>query len=46
MKKFGYVNQPYIIWLHKDIDHKHMYIVPVPINEQGGEEYHGIMYGG
>ena len=35
MEKFGYGNQPYIVWLHEDIDRKHMHIVSVRINEQG-----------
>ena len=35
MEKFGYGNQPYIVWLHKDIDRKHMHIVSVRINEKG-----------
>lgn len=35
MKKFGYGNQPYIVWLHEDIDRKHMHIVSVRINEKG-----------
>jgi len=35
MEKFGYANQPYIVWLHEDINRKHMHIVSVRINEQG-----------
>ena len=35
MEKFGYGNQPYIVWLHEDITRKHMHIVSVRINEQG-----------
>lgn len=35
MEKFGYGNQPYIVWLHEDIDRKHMHIVSVRINGQG-----------
>lgn len=35
MKKFGYGNQPYVVWLHEDIDRRHMHIVSVRINEQG-----------
>ena len=35
MEKFGYGNQPYIVWLHEDIKRKHMHIVSVRINEQG-----------
>ena len=35
MEKFGYGNQPYIVWLHEDIQRKHMHIVSVRINEQG-----------
>ena len=34
MEKFGYGNQPYIVWLHEDIDRKHMHIVSVRINEK------------
>lgn len=35
MEKLGYGNQPYIVWLHEDIDRKHMHIVSVRINEKG-----------
>lgn len=35
MEKFDYGNQPYIVWLHEDIDRKHMHIVSVRINEKG-----------
>ena len=28
MEKFGYGNQPYIVWLHEDIDRKHMHVRP------------------
>ena len=35
MKKFGYGNQPYIVWLHEDINRKHMHIVSVRIDETG-----------
>ena len=35
MEKFGYGNQPYIVWLHEDIDRKHMHIVSARINEKG-----------
>lgn len=35
MEKFGYGNQPYVVWLHEDIDRRHMHIVSVRINEQG-----------
>lgn len=35
MEKFGYGNQPYIVWLHEDIDRKHMHIVSVRIDETG-----------
>lgn len=35
MEKFGYGNHPYIVWLHEDIDRKHMHIVSVRINEKG-----------
>ena len=35
MEKFGYGNQPYIVWLHEDISRKHMHIVSVRINEKG-----------
>ena len=35
MEKFGYGDQPYIVWLHEDITRKHMHIVSVRINEQG-----------
>ena len=35
MEKFGYGNQPYIVWLHEDINRKHMHIASVRINEKG-----------
>lgn len=35
MEKFGYGNQPYIVWLHEDIDRRHMHIVSVRIDEKG-----------
>lgn len=35
MEKFGYGNQPYIVWLHEDIDRKHMHIVSVRVDEKG-----------
>ena len=35
MEKFGYRNQPYVVWLHEDIDRRHMHIVSVRINEKG-----------
>lgn len=35
MEKFGYGNQPYVVWLHEDINRKHMHIVSVRINEKG-----------
>lgn len=35
MEKFDYGNQPYIIWLHEDINRKHLHIVSVRINEKG-----------
>lgn len=35
MEKFGYGNQPYIVWLHKDINRRHMHIVSVRIDEKG-----------
>ena len=34
-EKFSYGNQPYIVWLHEDINRKHMHIVSVRINEKG-----------
>ena len=35
MEKFSYGNQPYMVWLHEDINRKHMHIVSVRINEKG-----------
>lgn len=35
MEKFGYGNQPYIVWLHEDINRKHMHIISVRIDETG-----------
>ena len=35
MEKFSYGNPPYIVWLHEDINRKHMHIVSVRINEKG-----------
>ena len=40
MEKFGYGNQPYIVWLHEDIDRKHMHIVSVRVDEKGGKIDH------
>lgn len=35
MEKFGYGNQPYIVWLHEDIARRHMHILSVRINGKG-----------
>jgi hypothetical protein len=35
MEKFDYGNQSYIVWLHEDINRKHLHIVSVRINEKG-----------
>ena len=35
MEKLGYGNQPYNVWLHEDINRKHMHIVSVRITEKG-----------
>ena len=35
MEKFGYGNQHYIVWLHEDINRKHMHIISVRIDETG-----------
>ena len=35
MENFGYGNQPYIVWLHEDIDRKHMHIVSVRMMKPG-----------
>lgn len=40
MEKFGYGNQPYIVWLHEDIDRKHIHIVSVRVDEKGGKIDH------
>ena len=40
MEKFGYGNQPYVVWLHEDIDRKHMHIVSVRIDETGEKINH------
>ena len=40
MEKFGYGNQPYIVWLHEDINRKHMHIVSVRVDEKGGKIDH------
>ena len=40
MEKFGYGNQPYIVWLHEDINRKHMHIVSVRIDEIGEKVDH------
>ena len=39
MENFGYGNQPYIAWLHEDIDRKHMHIVSVRIDETVEKRY-------
>lgn len=35
MQKMGYGNQPYIVYLHKDIDRRHIHIVSTCVNENG-----------
>lgn len=35
MEKFGYGNQPYIVWLHEDINRRHMHVLSVRINGKG-----------
>ena len=40
MEKFGYGKQPYIVWLHEDINRKHMHIISVRIDETGEKINH------
>lgn len=35
MEKLGYGNQPYVVFLHKDIDRRHIHIVSVRVDENG-----------
>ncbi len=35
MQKMGYGNQPYIVYLHEDIDRRHIHIVSTCVNENG-----------
>ena len=35
MQKMGYDNQPYIVYLHEDIDRRHIHIVSTCVNEKG-----------
>ncbi len=35
MQKMGYGNQPYIVYLHEDIDRRHIHIVSTCVNEHG-----------
>ena len=35
MQKMGYGNQPYIVYLHEDIDRRHIHIVSTCVNEKG-----------
>ena len=35
MQKMGYGNQPYIVYLHEDIDRRHIHIVSICVNESG-----------
>ena len=35
MQKMGYGNQPYIVYLHEDIDRRHIHIVSTCANENG-----------
>ena len=35
MQKMGYGNQPYIVYLHEDIDRRHIHIVSICVNENG-----------
>lgn len=37
MQKMGYGNQPYIVYLHEDIDRRHIHIVSTCVNENGGK---------
>ena len=35
MQKMGYGNQPYVVYLHEDIDRRHIHIVSTCVNETG-----------
>ena len=35
MRKMGYGDQPYIVFLHEDIDRRHIHIVSTCVNEKG-----------
>ena len=35
MEKMGYGDQPYLVYMHEDIDRRHIHIVSVCVNETG-----------
>src|SRR5699024_10800583 len=35
MQKMGYCDQPYIVYIHEDIDRRHIHIVSTCVNEKG-----------
>ncbi len=35
MQKMGYGDQPYIVYVHEDIDRRHIHIVSTCVNEKG-----------
>lgn len=35
MQRMGYGNQPYIVYMHEDIDRRHIHIVSTCVNEKG-----------
>lgn len=42
MERMGYGNQPYIVFLHKDIDRRHLHIVSTRVNANGEKLSHAF----
>ena len=41
MERMGYGNQPYVVFLHEDIDRKHIHIVSTRVDANGEKLKHG-----
>ncbi len=44
MEKMGYGNQPFIAFIHEDIDRHHLHIVSVRVDEKGKKLDHNFEY--
>lgn len=42
MERMGYGNQPYIVFLHKDIDRRHLHIVSTRVDAAGEKLAHAF----